>query len=57
MKKIYVSPTMLAVKLNTRQSILTVSNGSLSIDNTDDVIMSSSDVWTKESNSVWDDEW
>ena len=59
MKKTYISPTMLAVKLNTRQCILTVSggdSGTLSIDD-ENPITSSSSVWTKESSSVWDNEW
>ncbi len=50
---------MLAVKLNTRQCILTVSGGMSGTLNIDDenTITSSSSVWTKESNSVWDEEW
>ena len=59
MKKTYISPSMLAVKLNTRQCILTVSGGMSGTLNIDDenTITSSSSVWTKESNSVWDEEW
>ena len=58
MKKTYISPTMLAVKLNTRQCILTVSGevtGTLNISESE--ITSTSGVWTKESKSIWDDEW
>lgn len=58
MKKKYICPNMLLVRLNTRHSILTVSgfeSGSLTIDsNTENSVNT---VWTKEDNSVWDDEW
>lgn len=58
MKKKYICPNMLLVRLNTRHSILTVSgfeSGSLTIDsNTENSVNT---VWTKEDNSVWDNEW
>ena len=60
MKKQYISPNCLVVRLHTTGSILNVSGGltgTLNIDNTDDVITNSSDVWSKESTSVWDEEW
>lgn len=58
MKKKYICPNMMLVRLNTRHSILTVSgfeSGSLTIDsNTENSVNT---VWTKEDNSVWDNEW
>lgn len=58
MKKKYICPNVLVVRLNTTHSILTVSGGlegTMSIN--EETISEPSSVWTKENNSVWDDEW
>ncbi|MBR1901611.1 MAG: hypothetical protein IJ826_01345 [Bacteroidaceae bacterium] len=58
MKKKYICPNVLVVKLNTTHSILTVSgfdNGTMTIDNTTENSVNT--VWTRENNSVWDEEW
>ena len=58
MKKIYICPNVVVVKINTTHSILTLSggdSGTMSINETE--ITNTSGVWTKENNSVWDEEW
>ena len=61
MKKTYICPNMLAVKLNTTSSILSASNfGSDSATITTNETTEISDagsVWTKENKNVWDEEW
>lgn len=60
MKKRYICPESLAVKLHTSKSLLTVSGkdvGSLLLDDEDDVITDVANVWAKENSSIWDEEW
>ena len=60
MKKTYICPQLLVVRLNTTHNILTLSggaNGTLIISD-DDVISTPGSVWTRENRgSVWDEEW
>lgn len=61
MKKTYICPNMLAVKLNTTNSILSASNfgtnsATITTNGTTE-ISDASNVWTKENTSVWDEEW
>lgn len=63
MKKTYICPESLTVKLNTRSHILTGSGfdnmgadtvtGGLS----DTEVSGTSSVWTKENKNLWDEEW
>ena len=59
MKKKYICPNVLVVKLNTTHSILTVSGGlegTMSIN--EEVISEPGSVWTRENRgNVWDEEW
>jgi hypothetical protein len=62
MKREYIQPAMLAVKLQHRTDILTVSNVSTSGLNSSEDLQydknggDQSDAWAKQSN-VWDNEW
>lgn len=63
MKKTYICPNMLAVKLNTKSNILTMSREGQDTTNitfggnSGTEISDQSGVWTKESKNVWDNEW
>ena len=59
MKKQYICPDVCVIKLLTSKSLLlTLSggeSGTMSINESE--ITNTSGVWTKENNSVWDEEW
>lgn len=58
MKRKYICPQLLVVRLNTTHSILTVSgmdNGTLNINDNEEVTVDQA--WIKENSSVWDNEW
>ena len=61
MKKTYIQPDMLTVRLNVADSILIVSKpgeDTTGITLTgDEGVSDSDDVWTKGSKGLWDDEW
>jgi len=58
MKRKYICPQLLVVRLNMKHSILTVSgmdNGTLNINDNEDITVGQA--WIKENSSVWDNEW
>jgi hypothetical protein len=58
MKKTYICPNLLVVRLNTTHSILTVSGGaSGSLGISEETISDQGAVWTKESTNIFDEEW
>ena len=57
MKREYIQPAMLAVKLQHRTDILTISSVSTSgLNSSDDLQYDQSGAWVKQS-SAWDEEW
>ena len=60
MKKTYICPNMLAVKLNTTNNILIGSNfgtDSATITTSDTEVDDPNSVWVKANINIWDDEW